>query len=108
MYHESNSELSEEMAKTVAVLSYFTFVGWFIAMLIYGKHHSCYARFHLCQSFGLLLAFAIASLLPLIGWLFCMLLVPLWGYALLQAIAGHKYCVPVLGDIAQQQFNFIR
>lgn len=108
MYQESANQLSQDMARTVAVLSYFTFIGWIIAMLLYGKHHSCYARFHLRQSFGLLIAFAVASLLPLIGWLFCMLLVPLWGYALLQAILGHKYSVPVLGDLAQQQFHFIR
>jgi|GEM_PF-4375918 len=39
-----------KMAILVAVISYFTLIGWIVAMIIYDKHQSSLASFHLRQS----------------------------------------------------------
>lgn len=96
-----------EMARIIAVLSYFTFVGWLIALLIYGQNKSVFARYHLRQSLGILITFCLLSLIPLVGWLLTVLVVVAWCYGVFSALTLHKYRLPYCGDFYQSHLSFI-
>lgn len=96
-----------DIAKLIAVLCYFTLVGWLLAIVLYGFHQSPLARFHLRQSLGLTITAAILSLLPLVGWLLCLGVGMAWLLGLFYAITDHKLAVPLLGDFYQRQLSFI-
>jgi uncharacterized membrane protein len=96
-----------ELDKLVAILGYFTLVGWMIAILMYGSHRSALARFHLRQSLGLTITGAILSFIPLVGWVLCLGVVLAWFLGVYYAITGHKLAVPLLGDFYQRHLTFI-
>ncbi|GAW96251.1 MULTISPECIES: DUF4870 domain-containing protein [Colwellia] len=97
-----------KMATLVAVISYFTLIGWVVAMVIYDKHQSSLASFHLRQSLGLIITGAILSLIPLVGWILNIAVVVAWAVGLYCAIKGREYKVPLLGDSYQQHLDFIK
>ena len=97
-----------KMATLVAVISYFTLIGWVVAMVIYDKHQSSLASFHLRQSLGLIITGAILSLIPLIGWLLNIAVIYAWAMGLYSAVQGQEYKVPLLGDFYQRNLDFIQ
>ena len=96
------------MATLVAVISYFTLIGWVVAMVIYDKHQSSLASFHLRQSLGLIITGALLSLIPLVGWILNIGVLLAWAMGLYCAITGQEYKVPFLGDFYQQHLDFIK
>ena len=93
------------MATLVAVISYFTLIGWVVAMVIYDKHQSSLASFHLRQSLGLIITGSILLLIPLIGWVLNLAVVLAWiSFGLYAAVQGQESKVPLLGDF---YFNVI-
>ncbi|KGJ92801.1 DUF4870 domain-containing protein [Colwellia psychrerythraea] len=107
---EKKMSLAEryKMATLVAVISYFTLIGWVVAMVIYDKHQSSLASFHLRQSLGLIITGAILSLIPLVGWILNIGVLFAWATGLYCAIKGYEYKVPLLGDFYQQHLDFIK
>lgn len=97
-----------KMATLVAVISYFTLIGWVVAMVIYDKHQSSLASFHLRQSLGLIITGALLSLIPLIGWGLNFAVILAWAVGLYSAIQGKEYKVPLLGKFYQEHLDFIR
>lgn len=97
-----------KMAVLVAVISYFTLIGWVVAMVIYDKHQSSLASFHLRQSLGLIITGAILSLIPLIGWVLNIAIILAWAIGLYSAIQGQEYKVPLVGDFYQEHLDFIQ
>jgi uncharacterized membrane protein len=95
------------MATLVAVVSYFTLIGWVVAMIIYDQHHSSLASFHLRQSLGLIITAVILSFIPVIGWMLNFALLFAWAFGLYSAIKGQEYKVPLFGDFYQSHLNFI-
>ncbi len=79
-----------KMATLVAVISYFTLIGWIVAMVIYDKHQSEFASFHLRQSLGLIITGAILSLIPLVGWVLNFAVIFAWAVGLYSAILINK------------------
>ncbi len=108
--YEKKLSLAERyrMATLVAVISYFTLIGWVVAMIIYDKHQSSLASFHLRQSLGLIITGAILSLIPLVGWVLNIGVILAWAVGVYSAIQGQEYKVPLLGDIYQQHLDFIQ
>lgn len=108
--HSNNVKNREryDMAKVIAVVGYFTLIGWFIAMVLYGKHKSTFTSFHLRQSLGLIITGALLSFIPLIGWLLNILVCLAWFYSLYHAIAGHQQKAPLLGSFYQEHLDFIK
>ncbi len=96
-----------KMANLVSVISYFTLIGWIVAMIIYDKHQSRFASFHLRQSLGLIITGAILSLIPLVGWFLSIAVVIAWAVSLFYAIQGQTYKVPLLGKFYQDHLDFI-
>jgi uncharacterized membrane protein len=109
-------------AKTIAWLSYITLIGWIIALVQHSNSavKSSLAVFHLRQAFGIMVTwFALyilvmiltivtlgigAVLFPLIG-IVCFIL---WIIGLIAAINGEEKPVPVLGEMYQKWFTFIK
>jgi len=96
-----------QMATLVAVISYFTLIGWVVAMIIYDKHQSQLASFHLRQSLGLIITGSLLSFIPLIGWLLTIGVIFAWFIAIYAAIQGKEVKVPLLGDTYQNYLDFI-
>ena len=107
---EKKMSLAERyrMATLVAVISYFTLIGWVVAMVIYDKHQSSLASFHLRQSLGLIITGALLSLIPLVGWVLNVAIILAWAVGLYSAIQGQQYQVPLLGKLYQKHLDFIK
>ena len=95
-------------AKVVAIMSYFTILGWVVAMIIYDKSHSSFASFHLRQSIGLIITGSILTLIPLVGWLLDIGVIIAWGVGLYAAIREQEYKIPVVGEFYQKHLDFIQ
>jgi len=106
-YESSTDDIAEDTAKLLAVLSYFTVIGWLISLFCYGKSRCPLLRFHLRQSLGLILLFAVFSFVPLIGWLATIAVLGLWCIAVWQAYNQSKAPLPYVGDRFQRYFDFI-
>lgn len=105
-YH-SDSKPQYDMAKTVAVLSYFTPLGWLVAVVLHGDHKSSFASFHLRQSLGLTITSALLFLIPLIGWLLTLGIIFAWFCGAYSALNGRQHLVPFVGQIYQDHLDFI-
>jgi len=97
-----------QSTKTIAIISYFTLLGWLVAIMLHGKRKSSFTTFHLRQSLGLIITGALLALVPLIGWLMNVAVFFVWLYAVYHAIQGRKVKVPVLGDCYQEHLDFIK
>ncbi|TWX57768.1 hypothetical protein [Colwellia hornerae] len=102
------SKSNFDMVKFVAVISYFTVIGWCIAIVLYSGNRSSFSTFHLKQSLGLALTFTLLSFIPLIGWAVSILVFIIWLVAIYYAVLGKKYLVPFLGEYFQRQLDFIK
>ena len=102
-----HDKTSLERTKIISVLSYMTIVGWLIALLWHGNEQGPLARYHLRQSLGLFVTTMVLAFVPLIGWLINILLFGAWCYGVYSAFIGHKYALPVVGDLYQQHLDFI-
>ena len=104
----SPSKLHFDMNKFIAVISYFSVIGWCIAILLYSQHRSNFSTFHLRQSLGLALTAALLSFIPLIGWALSIAVFIVWLIAIYYAVIGEKHLVPYLGEYYQEHLDFIR
>jgi uncharacterized membrane protein len=96
------------MKKLVAVISYFTVIGWCIALLLYSNNRSSFSTFHLRQSLGLALTAAVLSFIPLIGWAMSVVVFIIWLMEIYYALIGEKHLVPWLGEYFQSHLDFIQ
>jgi len=101
--------------RTVAIVSYLTFVGLIVAIVIHGNRKTALGAYHLRQSLGLticaIVLWVVATVLafiPIIGWLIMLVawlgLFVLWLMGLISAASGQLKPVPVLGDNFQKWF----
>jgi uncharacterized membrane protein len=90
--------------KTIAIVSYITWVGLIIAIILNNDKKNDFASFHIRQS----LIIMIGSLLvwiPFIGWIWGIFLIILWIMGLIAAINNEKKEVPLIGGLAQDWFK---
>lgn len=107
MHSQMSTHTEHDHARTIAVLSYLTIVGWLAAILMFGSYKSQLAGFHLRQSLGLIITTALLSFIPLIGWLLNIAIAVFWLISLFHACKGEYYTVPVLGVSFQTHLRFI-
>ncbi len=109
MSHSSSEsfidKFSQANGRTIAMISYFSIIGWVIALLMHGKNPSHLSAYHLRQTLGLLLTWVLLSFIPLIGWLLALPVLILWAYGLYYAFNERMLPIPILGDFYQQSFN---
>jgi len=105
--------------KTIAIISYFTWIGWIIAFVLYNSNKSQLAAYHLRQSLALMILSILVYIvqimllfIPFLGWAIAILLwiglVVLWVLGLLAAINGEEKPMPVIGSQAQNIFSGIK
>ncbi len=92
-------------AKVVAIISYITFLGWIIAIIIHNKNRSDLGAYHLRQSLGLMLSMVIFAMIPVVGWLLNIILFVFWIIGLLYAIQEEQKPVPLVGVFYQDVFR---
>lgn len=99
--------------KTIAIISYFSVVGWIIAYVLYTNNKSQLAVYHLRQSLALMILGIICYILYLglvftlfflsfLVWILFVGLLVLWIMGLIAAINGEQKPVPVIGAKAQE------
>jgi len=100
--------------KTIAIISYITWVGLIIAFVMNSDKKNDFAKFHIRQSLILMIAMLfiwIVMMFPyigwFIGWLLGIVLFVLWILGLVAAVNGEKKEVPILGSLAQDWFKGI-
>lgn len=105
--------------KTIAIISYFSVVGWIIAYVLYTSNKSQMAAYHLRQSLALILCgiacyilfFVTMFFLFFLKFVFILLGIGffvLWLMGLISAINGQEKPIPVIGPIAQSMFSGIK
>jgi uncharacterized membrane protein len=100
---EYNSQPSGN-AKTVAMLSYFTIVGWIIALILHNSDRSELGAFHLRQGIGLILCFIIISFIPFLRLFLYIGVLILWVLGLITAVNGEQKPIPIFGEFFQRTF----
>jgi uncharacterized membrane protein len=103
---EHHSSGNVEEGKTMAIISYITWIGLLIAFIMNNDKKNSFAKYHIRQSLLLVLASLIA-MIPLIGWVWGIFVLVLWIMGLIGAINGQEKEVPVLGKYAQEWFKGI-
>ena len=108
--------------KTIAIVSYMTWIGWIIAYVMHGNNKTQIGAYHLRQTLLLHILWVITWIIrwfllfiPVIGWMLFWLswvifigLLVLWIVGLIAAINGEEKPIPVLGPWAQQLFAGIK
>ncbi len=81
--------------KTTSIVAYLTWVGLLVAYLAGDKEG---AKFHLNQALVIFL-FSLASVVPLIGWIWGLFMVVCWIMGFVAAIQQEEKEVPLIGQI---------
>jgi len=102
---DSGSKPGDE-GKTIAIISYITWIGWIIALVMNMEKKNDFARFHIRQTLLIMLG-TLLVWIPIVGWIWGLLLFVLWIIGLIGAINGEKKEVPILGPLAQDWFKGI-
>lgn len=91
--------------KSIAIISYLTFIGLIIALLLNSQNKISFAAYHIRQSIGLMLTALVSSfinLLPIVGWLLyipiLVVLMIMWFRGLMNAINHKEQPLPFLGE----------
>lgn len=95
-----------EEGKAIAIVSYITWIGFIIALILNADKKNDFAKFHIRQALLLLIA-SLLSFIPIIGWIWGIFIFVLWIFGFIYAIQGQKKEVPVLGGLAQDWFKSI-
>ena len=95
---------ANEEGKTIAIISYITWVGWVIALVMNMDKKNDFAKFHLRQTLLIWLG-SLLAWIPFIGWIWGLFLLIIWIIGLVAAVNGEKKEVPLLGPLAQDWFK---
>jgi uncharacterized membrane protein len=106
------NEVPASEDKTVAILSYVTFIGFIVAVILHGNNKTRLGAFHLRQALGLwitaIACWVILPMIPVIGWIalpFVTLgIFILAVIGLIAAANGQMKPVPLLGDKYEKWF----
>ncbi len=99
--------------KTTAIISYITFIGTIIAIVMNNDKKNSFASFHIRQALGLALlqligyALRVYLGLGLLGWFLGVAVFVLIIIGVLGALQGEEKKVPFLGDQFQEWFKQI-
>ena len=106
---------SADNGKTVAIISYLTWIGWIIAFILHNNKKTSFGAFHLRQSGLIMIIFLILSLLSrvlakspsatILGLLFGLIsigLLVLGIMGIIRAANGNTKPLPIIGDYAQK------
>ena len=84
--------------KSMAIVAYFTWIGFIIAMVSESKN-STLTKFHLNQALVLHIASIVAGMIPRVGGAFGVVVFVFWILSLVSACQGEMKSLPVISDI---------
>jgi len=97
--------------KTIAIISYLTFIGFIIALIMHSSNKTSFGAFHLRQGLMnvlMLVAASIIAIIPILGWLIYLVALVGWlVFSIMGAIAasnGQEKKLPLIGDLAEKWF----
>lgn len=97
--------------KTMAIISYITWIGTLIAFVMNNEKHNAFAAFHIRQMVGLsLFSLGISIIGKYAGFVAVILgiiLFVLWVIGIIGAANGEEKRVPFVGDLFQDWFKAI-
>lgn len=98
--------------KTLAIVSYLTFIGLIIAIIMNLEKRNPFTLFHIRQMFGLMIMLIFSNLVEqyvnsLLGTAFWIITFACWVYAIYFAIKEEYKLIPVLGEKFQEWFKNI-
>ncbi len=100
-----------EDGKTIAIVSYLTYIGTIIAFIMNNEKKNEFAAFHLRQAVGIGLLYLFFEILTsfsffgLFKFAFYIFIFVLWIIGFIGALKGEYKKVPILGDAFQQWFK---
>ena len=104
---------SVKEGKSMAVISYITFIGTIVAFVMNQNKRNSFASFHIRQTIGIWVVALVVNFLQRFShfsWLdilLSLLVFVLWIIGLIGAIQGEERRVPLLGDQFQDWFRNI-
>jgi uncharacterized membrane protein len=107
------NDTTVQEGKLMAIISYITVIGTFIAFIMNQNKHNSFASFHIRQTVGIFLLGLIVNFLRRFtnfDWLDMILgigIFILWIIGLIGAIQGEEKRIPLLGDQFQEWFRNI-
>jgi uncharacterized membrane protein len=99
--------------KTIAIISYITWIGTLIAFLMNNQQRNPFASFHIRQTIGLGLLFLVNTFVidrftdDWITTIITLALIVLWLIGLVGAVQGEEKKVSLFGDLFQEWFRTI-
>lgn len=98
--------------KTLAIISYLTFIGLIIAIIMNLEKRNPFTLFHIRQMLGLMIMLIFSNLVEqyvnsLLGTAFWIITFACWLFALFYAIKEEYKLIPVLGEKFQEWFKNI-
>lgn len=98
--------------KTLAIVSYLTFIGLIIAIIMNLEKRNPFTLFHIRQMFGLMIMLIFSNLVEqyvnsLLGTAFWVITFACWLFAIYYAIKEEYKPIPVFGEKFQEWFRNI-
>ncbi|OBX21832.1 hypothetical protein LX77_00061 [Gelidibacter algens] len=98
--------------KTLAIVSYFTFIGLIIAIIMNLEKRNPFTLFHIRQMLGLIMMLLFSNLVEqyinsLLGTAFWIITFACWLFGLYYAIKEKYQPIPVIGEKFQEWFRNI-
>lgn len=91
-------------ARTKAIISHLTFVGWIVALLINNDNREEFTSFYLRQTLGIHLLSMAVSWVPVVGWIIAMIIFAFWILSFVYSIQGQMKIIP-FGEYFQDWFR---
>lgn len=100
----------QKINKTWAIISYFTFIGLIIAIIINIEKRNPFTSFHIRQMLGLILMLLVSNIFEayinsIIGTALWFITFGCWVYGLISAIQGQAKPIPFFGNKFQDWFK---
>lgn len=108
-----SSQETIQQGKTLAIVSYFTFVGLLIAIILNLEKKNPFTSFHIRQMFGLIIMLIVSNVTEKyidswLGTIFWIITFVCWLYGLFYALQGKYKEIPYLGSKFQEWFRNIK
>lgn len=93
-------------ARVKAILAHITPIGWVVAIVLNSSNKEEYTSFYIRQTLGLWIVSFVLNLIPVLGWIFGIIIFAFWLLSLIYAIQGDKKTIP-FGNYFQDWFSSI-
>ncbi|OUS01683.1 hypothetical protein A9Q86_06455 [Flavobacteriales bacterium 33_180_T64] len=86
------------------MIAHFTLIGWVIALVMNNGNRTEFGSFYIRQVLGLAIC-SLISIIPLIGWLFAIVVFVAWIISLINALSGKMTPTFLFGKQFQEWFK---